>query len=77
MLSDEDGEIDARLFYESYGGSQQFRRACVLAFKKDAEHLCAVVIEAAVPHVKLYPMTGQDSEEIWQSLRCATSDFFG
>ena len=75
LLSDEDGEIDARLFYESYGGSQQFRRACVLAFKKDAEHLCAVVIEAAMPHVKLYPTTGQDSEEIWQTLRCATADF--
>lgn len=75
LLSDEDGEIDARLFRESNDGIQQFRRACVLAFKKDVEHLCAVIIEADVPHVKLYPTTGQDSEEIWQTLRCATSDF--
>ncbi len=75
LLSDEDGEIDTRLFLESAEGVQQFRRACVLAFKKDAEHLCAVVIEADVPHVKLYPTTGQDSEEIWQTLKCATSDF--
>jgi hypothetical protein len=75
LLSDEDGEIDARLFLESVDGVQQFRRACVLAFKKDAEHLCAVVIEADVPHVKLYPTTGQDVEEIWQTLKCATSDF--
>jgi hypothetical protein len=75
LLSDEDGEIDARLFLESAEGVQQFRRACVLAFKKDAEHLCAVIIEADVPHVKLYPTTGQDSEEIWQTLKCATSDF--
>lgn len=69
------GEIDARLFRESNDGIQQFRRACVLAFKKDVEHLCAVIIEADVPHVKLYLTTGQDSEEIWQTLRCATSDF--
>jgi hypothetical protein len=75
LLSDEDGEIDTRLFLESADGVQQFRRACVLAFKKDAEHLCAVVIEADVPHIKLYPTTGQDLEEIWQTLRCATSDF--
>lgn len=75
LLSDEDGEIDARLFRESNDGIQQFRRACVLAFKKDSEHLCAVVIEADVPHIKLYPTSGQDSEEIWQTLRCATADF--
>lgn len=75
LLSDEDGEIDARLFHESNDGIQQFRRACVLAFKKDSEHLCAVVIEADVPHVKLYPTTGQDSEEIWKTLNCATTDF--
>jgi hypothetical protein len=75
LLSNEDGEIDERLFHESTDGVQQFRRACVLAFKKDAEHLCAVVIEADVPHVKLYPTTGQDSEEIWQTLKCATTDF--
>jgi hypothetical protein len=75
LLSDEDGEIDARLFFELADGIQQFRRACVLAFKKDSEHLCAVVIEADVPHVKLYPTTGQNAEEVWQTLRCATSDF--
>jgi hypothetical protein len=75
LLSDEDGEIDTRLFLESAEGVQQFRRACVLAFKKDAEHLCAVVIEADRPHIKLYPTTGQDAEEVWQTLRCATSDF--
>lgn len=33
LLSDEDGEIDTRLFHESSTGVQQFRRACVLAFK--------------------------------------------
>lgn len=75
LLSDEDGEIDTRLFLESADGIQQFRRACVLAFKKDAEHLCAVVIESDVPHVKLYPTTGLDFDEIWQTLRCATTDF--
>ncbi len=75
LLSDEAGEIDARLFLELAEGVQQFRRACVLAFKKDAEHLCAVVIEAELPQVKLYPTTGQDSEEIWHTLKCATSDF--
>ena len=75
LLSDEDGEIDRRLFLESDAGFQQFRRACVLAFKKDSEHLCAVIIEADVPHLKLYPTTGQDSEEIWQTLKCATTDF--
>jgi hypothetical protein len=75
LLSDEDGEIDTRLFLESNDGVQQFRRACVLAFKKDAEHLCAVVIEAVGPHIKLYLTTGQDAKEVWQTLRCATEDF--
>lgn len=74
-LSDDEGEIDHRLFIDFEDPSARLRRACVIAFSKDAEHLCAVIIEAPVSHIKLYATTGQNSEEIWQTLKCATTDF--
>lgn len=74
-LSDDDGEIDPRLFFDDTEHGIQFRRACILAFKKDREHLYAVIIEARPPYTKLYTTTGENTDEIWLTLRCATTDF--
>lgn len=75
MLSDDDGEIDVRLFLNFEDLSARLRRACVIAFSKHSEQLCAVIIESPTPHIKLYPTTGQTSDEVWCTLRCATTDF--
>jgi len=75
ILSDEDGEISSQLFISASDGSSRLRRASVFAFKRGEEHVCAVVIESEPVHMKLYPTTGQDSEEVWQTLRCAAVDF--
>lgn len=51
------------------------RKAAVFAFKRESEHLCAVVIEANPPHTKITPTTGQDGSEVWLTLGCAAQDF--
>ena len=75
ILSDADGEIDSRLLISEPDGRSRLRRASVFAFRCGEEHVCAVVIESKPVHMKLYPTTGQDAEEVWQTLRCAAVDF--
>lgn len=75
VLSDEDGVIDARFFVTDRSGTSRLRRASVFAFSRGIDHLCAAVIEATPAHVKLYPTSGQDPQEVWHTLRCAAVDF--
>ena len=75
VLSDEDGVIDARFFVTGRSGTSRLRRASVFAFSRGIDHLCAAVIEATPAHVKLYPTSGQDPQEVWHTLRCAAVDF--
>lgn len=75
MLSNEDGEIDLRLCIEEKAGRLRLRRASVFALKRDQEHVSAVFIESLPVYMKLYPTTGDDPEEVWQTLRCAAGDF--
>ena len=74
ILSDQDGEINDRLFVEDHQATR-LRRACVIAIKRDAEHICVVLIEDEPIQFRLYPTTGQDPSEVWATLRCAASDF--
>lgn len=75
ILSDENGEIDSQLFITEPDGSSRLRRACVFSFERDQKYVCAVVIESKPVHRKLYPTTGQDSAEVWKTLRCAAVDY--
>ncbi len=75
LLSDADGEIDPRLFISNEGDPSRLRRASVFGFSKGEEHLCAAAIESSPIHIKLYPTTGQDPGEVWQTLKCAAVDF--
>lgn len=75
LLSDADGEIDPRLFISNEGDPSRLRRASVFGFSKGEEHLCAAAIESSPIHIRLYPTTGQDPGEVWQTLRCAAVDF--
>lgn len=75
LLADEDGEIDPRLMMADIYEVSRMRRASVFAFKRNSEHLCAVAIESSPTHVKVYPTTGKDAEEVWETLRCASVDF--
>lgn len=74
VLCDEDGVIDPRLFLND-NTENRLRRACVLAFSAQGDHLCAVLIEAEPVYTKLYPTNGKDADEVWQTLRCAAVDF--
>jgi hypothetical protein len=75
MLSNDDGEVDMGLCVEEKTGELRLRRASVFALKRGQEHVNAVFIESSPIHMKLYPTTGDDPEEVWQTLRCAAGDF--
>lgn len=75
ILADEDGEIAGQLFISTPDGSSHLRRASVFSFERGQDHVCAVVIESTPVHIKLYPTSGQDSDEVWQTLRYATVDY--
>ena len=75
ILIDEDGEIDNSLFIVEPDGRSRLRRASVFAFERGKEHARAVVIESKPVHRKLYLTTGQDSAEVWKTLRCAAVDY--
>ncbi len=75
MLSNDDGEIDRGLFFDPDSGMLNLRRAAVFALKRNGEHVSLVIIESSPIHVKLYPTTGIDPQEIWATLQCATGDF--
>lgn len=75
ILSNEDGEIDLRLCVEEKTGELRLRRTSVFALKRDQEQVSAVFIESSPVHMKLYPTTGDDPGEVWQTLLCAAGDF--
>lgn len=74
-LSDEDGEINLRLFV--YGSAEilRLRRASIFAIKCGSEHLSVAVIESAPLHIKLYTTTGGDADEVARTLSCVVRDF--
>jgi hypothetical protein len=75
MLSNEDGEINPGLLSDFGGDNLSLRRVAVFALKRDREHVSLVIVEAAPVHMKFYPTAGNDPEEIWATLQCASSDF--
>lgn len=75
VLADEDGEISPKLMISAPDNALRMRRAAVFAFKRETEHICAVVIESDPLHTKIYTTTGLDAAEIWTTLKCAALDF--
>lgn len=74
-LSDEDGEINLRLFIYSSSEILRLRRASIFALKCGNEHLSVAVIESAPLHIKLYTTTGGDADEVNRTLSCVVRDF--
>lgn len=75
MLSNEDGEVDINLCIEESVNYLRLRRAAVFSLMRENEHVSIVFIEASPVYMKLYSTAGDNPEEIWQTLKCATGDF--
>jgi hypothetical protein len=75
ILSNEDGEIDLGLCVVENTGNLRLRRTAVFALTRDQKHVSAVFIESSPMHMKLYPTTGDDPEEVWRTLECAAGEF--
>ncbi|MBX3653623.1 MAG: hypothetical protein KF686_05515 [Ramlibacter sp.] len=74
VLHDVDGVIDASLFIESEGGSR-LRRASLFEVRHAGARVCAVVIEAKPPYVRLHPIADDEEASLWATLRNAAENF--
>jgi hypothetical protein len=74
-LSDEDGEIDLRLFIYSNSEILRLRRASIFSLKRGNEHLSVAIVESAPLHIKLYTTTGGSDDEVARTLSCLVCDF--
>lgn len=75
MLSNDDGEIDPRLFFDDGLYSLCLRRVAVFSIKQKKEQVSLVLIESFQQCLKLYTTTGQNDEEVFNTIRCAANDF--
>ncbi len=75
VLANDDGEVAPELMLDCPDHGLRMRRATVFAFKRESEHICAVVIESEPPHTKIFTTTGHNQDEVWVTLRCAAVDF--
>lgn len=74
VLSNDDGEVTPQLMLQCPEHGLRMRKAAVFAFKRESEHLCAVIIESAPPYTRIFTTAGNDPEEVWLTLRCAAVD---
>lgn len=74
-MSDDEGEVDPRLFVEGLTGMLRLRRASAFAVKKKEEHVSIVVIEASPSYIKLCTTNGKHPDEISRTLQCAAGDY--
>ena len=77
-LSNEDGEIDMRLFLEESSGSERLRirRAAVFGIRgRDGEHVSIAFVESTPLFTKFYTTTGANEDEIFDTLLCVSGDY--
>lgn len=74
VLANDDGEVAPQLMVQCPELGLRMRKAAVFAFKRESDHLCAVIIESAPPYTRIFTTTGNDPEEVWLTLRCAAVD---
>lgn len=74
VLANDDGEVAPQLMLQCPELGLRMRKAAVFAFKRESDHLCAVIIESAPPYTRIFTTTGNDPEEVWLTLRCAAAD---
>lgn len=74
-LSDDDGEIDIRLFVDGDDGILRLRRVAVFGVSRKQVHLCAVFVEASPPFIQLYPASGKSDDEVWETLLKVANDY--
>ena len=74
-LANEDGEIDVGLFVEAGENRLRERRVAVFSVAQELERVSIVAIESTPAHIKLYLSSDGNTEDLWETLRCAEADF--
>lgn len=75
IFSDEDGEIDLRLFIDDCTGKLRPRRVAIFAIKNSIDYVSAAFVESSPPNLKLYATNGDHKGEINKTLLCVSSDY--
>ncbi len=74
-LSDEDGEIDLRLFVDGEGEILRLRRASAFGVRRGQVHVSVVFIESSPLYIKVYPTNGRSLDEVWDTLHKAGAHY--
>lgn len=74
-LSDEEGEIDLRLFVEGEAEILRLRRASVFGVRRGQVHVSVVFIESSPLYIKVYPTNGRSLDEVWDTLHKAGAHY--
>ena len=75
IFSNEDGEIDLRLFIDDSTGKLRPRRVAIFAIKNSINCVSAALIESSPPHLKLYAKNGDHKNEIDKTLSRVSADY--
>lgn len=75
VQSDNDGEIDLRLFVEDDFGRLHLRRACVFSVCMDERHCCLAFIDAEPAIHTFHTMLGKRRTDVSEILCLASDDF--
>lgn len=75
IFSDEDGEIDLRLFIDDGKGNLRPRRVAIFAIKNATDYVSVALVESSPPLLKLYTTSGVCRDEIDKTLSCVSADY--
>ena len=75
IFTDEDGEIDLRLFIDDGTGKLRPRRVAIFAIKNSIEYVNAAFVESLPLHLKIYATNVDHKDELNRTLSCASSDY--
>ena len=75
IFSNEDGEIDLRLFIDDGTGKLRPRRIAIFAIKNATDHVCVALVESSPPLLKLYTTNDEYKDEINKILSCVSEDY--
>ncbi len=75
LVTNDDGEVESKLFLVDSTANNRLRRICVLSLKDDKNHHLMGIIEGTPNFSKLYPTINSDDANLQLVLKLAAEDY--
>lgn len=75
LVTNDDGEVESKLFLVDPTANNRLRRICVLSLKDDRDHHLMGIIEGNPNYSKLYPTIKSDDKNLLMVLKLTTEDY--